>query len=75
MEKEPEKNKSRVGEGMAIGVALGAAIGVALDNTSTGIAVGVAIGAAIGAGLDWQRRKRNGQSENSETPDESSSSR
>jgi len=72
MEKEPEKNKSRVGEGMAIGVVLGAGIGAALDNLSTGIAVGVAIGAGIGAAWNRQQRIKNGQREDSETLDKSS---
>ena len=72
MEKEPETNKNRMGQGIAIGVAIGVAIGAALDNMSTGIAVGVAIGAGIGAAWNRQQRMRNGQSEDSETSDESS---
>ncbi len=72
MAKEPEANANRMGAGIAIGVAIGVAIGAALDNTSTGIAVGVAIGAGIGAAWNRQQRMRNGQGEDSETPDESS---
>lgn len=70
MESQPDTTKSRMGQGLAIGVAIGVGIGVALDNIATGIAVGIAIGAGIGATWDRQSKK-NGQSENSETPHES----
>ena len=72
MEKESETIKNRMGQGIAIGVAIGVAVGAALDNMSTGIAVGIAIGAGIGAAWNRQQRMRNGQSEDSETPDGSS---
>ena len=70
--KKPGMNKSRMGQGIAVGVAIGVAIGVALDNTSTGIAVGVAIGVGIGTALDRQSRTKNGRSDDSEPPSESS---
>ena len=72
MEKEPESNKNRMGQGIAIGVAIGVGIGVALDNMSTGIAVGIAIGAAIGAAWTRQQKMSSGQSEDPRTSDESS---
>jgi len=72
MEKKPEANENRMGQGIAIGVGIGVAIGVAMDNLATGIAVGIAIGAGLGAAWTQQQKKSNGQSEDSETPDESS---
>jgi len=72
MAKESEANANRMGAGIAIGVAIGLVIGAAIDNTSTGIAVGIAIGAGIGAAWNRQQRMKNGKSESSETPDESS---
>ena len=72
MAKESEAKENRMGAGIAIGVAIGVAIGAALDNTSTGIAIGIAIGAGIGAAWNRQQRMKNGKSESSETPDESS---
>ena len=59
-------------QGIAIRVAIGVAIGVALDNMSTGIPVGIAIGTGIGAAWTRQQKMSNGQSDDSETADESS---